>query len=68
MSLLITLANKISVNAFTIQDYLFNHDGIAIGLYHPANYFNHSCSPNAVQVFDGRTLKIIALESIEKDD
>jgi SET and MYND domain-containing protein len=68
LALLFKLANIISVNAFTIQDYLFNYEGIAIGLYHPANYINHSCSPNAVQLFDGKTLKIIALQDIAEDE
>ncbi len=61
MSLLLSLANKIAVNAFTIQDYLFNQDGIALGLYYPANFINHSCGPNAVQIFDGKKLSIVAL-------
>lgn len=68
LALLFKLASIISVNAFTIQDYLFNYEGIAIGLYHPANFINHSCRPNAVQLFDGKTLRIIALQDIAQDE
>lgn len=54
MAKLIKLCGIISINTFTIQDYLFNHAGIAIGLYFPANYINHSCNPNSVQIFNGK--------------
>ena len=61
MGELIRLAGIISINTFTIQDYLFNYSGIAIGVYSPANFINHSCNPNAVQVFNGKELNVIAL-------
>jgi hypothetical protein len=68
IGLLNRLAHVISINAFTVQDYLFNYDGIAIGLYYPANYINHSCDPNAVQIFDGAKLRILALEDIDEGE
>lgn len=61
-------ANRIAVNAFTVQDYLFSCDGVGIAIYHPANFINHSCHPNCVQVFDGTTLRIIALTKIDLDE
>lgn len=68
LALLFKLASIISVNAFTIQDYLFNYEGVAIGLYYPANFINHSCRPNAVQLFDNKTLRVLALGDIEPDE
>ena len=68
MSYLISLLGIISINTFTIQDYLFNHSGIAIGLYSPANFINHSCNPNSVQVFNGKQLNIIALRNIDSEE
>jgi hypothetical protein len=68
MSYLIKLLGIISINTFTIQDYLFNHSGIAIALYSPANFINHSCNPNCVQVFNGKQLNIIALRNIEAEE
>lgn len=68
MSKLIRLSAIISINTFTIQDYLFNHAGIAIGMYSPANFINHSCNPNSVQVFNGKELNIIALRDIENEE
>ena len=66
MGKLIRLAGVISINAFTIQDYLFNHAGIAIALYSPANLLNHSCNPNAVQIFNGKELNVVSLRPIPK--
>ena len=36
----------VSLNTFTVQDYLCTYESIGIGLYYPANFINHSCSPN----------------------
>lgn len=52
--------NIVAVNAFTIQDFLCETDGVAIGIYSPANYINHDCQPNCTQYFDGRYLNIVA--------
>lgn len=59
-----SIANRISINTFTLQDPLYNFDGIAIGIYYPANLLNHDCQANCTQIFDGRTLKILANKPI----
>jgi len=41
---------------------------IGTGLYFPSNLLNHSCDPNCVVVFQGRTQFIVATKDIEKDD
>lgn len=60
MSKLIRQFNIVAVNAFTIQDLFYSNDGVAVGVFWPANYFNHACNANCTQVFDGRYLKILA--------
>ena len=35
------------------------------GLYSPSNLINHSCSPNCVGVYRGRTQFIIAIRDIK---
>lgn len=60
MSKLIKQFNIVAVNAFTIQDLFYSSDGIAVGVFEKANYINHACNANCVQVFDGRYLKIVA--------
>jgi hypothetical protein len=59
MSKIFKQLNIVAVNAFTIQDLFYTKDGVAIGIFHPANFINHDCSPNCTQIFDGRHLKII---------
>lgn len=66
MSKLITQQSAVSLNCFTIQDYLCNYESVGIGIYYPANYINHHCKPNCTQIYDGSTLKIIANRIIEK--
>ncbi len=56
--------NIVAVNAFTIQDAFYTNDGVAIGIYWPANYMNHDCGANCIQIFDGRYLKIVANRAI----
>jgi [histone H3]-lysine4/36 N-trimethyltransferase SMYD len=56
--------NVVAANAFTIQDFLCETDGVAIGFFSPASYINHDCHPNATQFFDGRFLTIIANRDI----
>jgi hypothetical protein len=60
MSKILKQLNIVAVNAFTIQDLFYLKDGVAIGIFSPANYINHDCNPNCVQIFDGRYLKIIS--------
>lgn len=52
--------NIVAVNAFTIQDFLCETDGVAIGIYNPANLINHDCQPNCTQYYDGRYIIIVA--------
>ena len=65
MSKLIKQQSTISLNSFTIQDYLNNENGIGLGLYWPANFINHHCHSNCTQIYDGKYLKIIANRPIE---
>lgn len=58
----------VSINSFTIQDYLCSYDSVGVGLYYIANFINHSCEPNCEQIFDGNTLKIISLRTIEENE
>jgi hypothetical protein len=66
MSQLLRQFNIVAVNAFTIQDVFYTTNGVAIGIYWPANYLNHDCSANCIQIFDGRYLKIIAEKNVSK--
>jgi hypothetical protein len=43
------MLQRIKINAFSICDGEFVCYGI--GLYHPGNFMNHSCRPNALQTF-----------------
>ena len=65
MSKLMKQFNIVSINAFTIQDLLYTNDGVAVGIYSGPNYINHQCKPNCTQVFDGKTMKIIANTKIQ---
>ena len=65
MSKLIKQQCTISLNSFTIQDYLNNENGIGLGLYWPANFINHHYHSNCTQIYDGKYLKIIANRPIE---
>ena len=65
MSKMVRQLNVVAVNAFTVQDFLGETDGVGIGVYCPTNYINHDCQPNCTQYFDGRYLNIVANKSIE---
>jgi hypothetical protein len=43
------MIQRIKINAFSIYDGVFVCYGF--GLYHPGNFMNHSCRPNALQTF-----------------
>ena len=43
------MVQRIKLNGFSICDSEFVCYGV--GIYHPANFMNHSCQPNALQVF-----------------
>jgi hypothetical protein len=66
MSRLIKQFNIVAVNAFTIQDLFYTTEGVAVGIFWPANYFNHACNANCTQVFDGRYLKILTNTKVEQ--
>lgn len=68
MKVLIRQQSVVSLNSFTIQDYLCTYESIGIGLYSPANFINHHCHPNTTQLFDGRKLKLVANRPIEKGE
>ncbi len=68
MSQLMKQFNIVAVNAFTIQDLLYTTDGVAVGIFWPANYFNHACNANCTQVFDGRYLKIITNQNVNQNE
>ena len=68
MSSLMRQISTISLNGFTIQDYMCSFDAIGPGLYYPANFINHDCHPNCTQIYDGRVLKIVANQPISKND
>lgn len=50
------------VNGFNILDSEMN--SIGTGIYLGASVIDHSCTPNAVAVFQGTTLSIRAVEDI----
>ncbi len=68
MSKLMKQLNIVSVNAFTIQDLFYTSDGVAVGIYWPANYLNPACNANCTQVFDGRYLKIVSNQVVIQGD
>jgi len=57
---------KAKINFFTIEkpSYVMNMS-VGTGFYQgEANYFNHSCLPNALKIYSNRKLKIFASEEI----
>ena len=61
----IELLCRINTNAFTIHNYL--DDPVALGIFIPSNFINHSCEPNAQIVFIGRKQRVFALKDLLKD-
>ena len=62
----VSLLGTIARNAHTICDEEL--EPIGIGLYPLAAMTNHDCDPNASQSFDGHTLVLRALRTIEQGD
>lgn len=60
---IVELTCKICLNSFTIYNL---EEEVALGLFVPTNFINHSCEPNAHVVFAGRLQRIFALNSIEE--
>ncbi|EAS02622.2 SET domain protein (macronuclear) [Tetrahymena thermophila SB210] len=69
MEFLISAQAKFATNALTIQDSLFETDGIGAGLYEEVNYMNHSCTPNVICVFNKLPqVRVIAIRDIEQGE
>lgn len=54
---------KLFINGFAILNEIITE--IGYGMYIPASIFDHSCTPNAISVFDGIKLEIRAMASID---
>jgi SET and MYND domain-containing protein len=63
--LIIHLYSLLDVNGFGVSA-ARSQVRVATGLYWPSNLIDHSCAPNAVVVYRGRTQFIIALNDIPK--
>lgn len=57
------LYGRFLINGFVISDY-FDGD-LGRGLYLGPSILNHSCVPNAIQIFEGKRLIIKATRAIE---
>jgi hypothetical protein len=66
INICIKVVQKMTRNVFTITDNELNKVGI--GMYQLASRFNHSCSPNAIQTFDGDILTIRSTTDIDKNE
>ena len=67
LEFLVQIISRISTNAFSIVDEFL--DEVGIGIYLKAACFNHSCTPNAIQVFDAKhRILIRALSTIERGE
>lgn len=63
VKLILHVFSILEVNAFGISDKTLLRAGT--GLYSPTNLFNHSCRPNCVAVFRGRTQFLVPVRDIE---
>ncbi|KAL4714622.1 hypothetical protein ACJJTC_019685 [Scirpophaga incertulas] len=59
---LMGLYGRMIINSFTILDIDMN--SIGTGVYLAASILDHSCSPNAVATFDGKTINIRATKDM----
>nr|XP_032512528.1 LOW QUALITY PROTEIN: histone-lysine N-methyltransferase SMYD3 [Danaus plexippus plexippus] len=59
---LMGLYGRMVINSFTILDIEMN--SIGTGIYLASSVIDHSCNPNAVAVFDGKTINIRALKDM----
>ncbi|KAH8149607.1 uncharacterized protein LAJ45_06237 [Morchella importuna] len=57
---------RLLINSITLVNSTFDPIGIAFDPL--ASLMNHSCDPNSVMVFDGRTVSVRALREIAKDE
>ena len=63
---IVSLTTKLMINAFTI--YAEDNDTIASAIYHPANFFNHSCKPNTFVIYKSRTQYIYSNRDIDEGE
>lgn len=54
------------INSFTILD--VNMNSIGTGIYLASSIIDHSCNPNAVATFDGKTINIRAIQDMPNLD
>ncbi|CAH0722239.1 unnamed protein product, partial [Brenthis ino] len=59
---LMGLYGRMIINSFTILDMDMN--SIGTGIYIAASIIDHSCDPNAVATFDGKTINIRAIKDM----
>ena len=59
-----SLMNKIKLNTFSIYETLEMSRVYALGIFYPNNFVNHSCIPNATQIFFLKKQNIVALREI----
>ena len=57
---------QVLTNSFSVCD--GEMQGIGVGVYPSAALVNHSCRPNTVAVFDGRELRLRAVQSISSGE
>ena len=62
IKLILHVFSILEVNAFGISDKTLLRAGT--GLYSPTNLLNHSCRPNCVAVFRGRTQFVVPVRDI----
>lgn len=60
----IEMYGKFNINGFVVSDYFAGDIGKA--LYLGPSVFDHSCDPNAIQIFMGKTLVVKAVRAIER--
>ena len=65
-SSLLEMLGKVKINAFNIVDCLLRHCGT--GIYLEASRFDHSCQPNAFQIFTSISLKVKANTTVSSLD
>ena len=63
VKLILHVFSILEVNAFGISDKTLLRAGT--GLYSPTNLLNHSCRPNCVAVFRGRTQFVVPVRNIQ---
>ncbi|XP_072120911.1 histone-lysine N-methyltransferase SMYD3 isoform X2 [Mobula birostris] len=63
---LLHLFGQVTCNSFTVSDGEMQEAGV--GLYPSMSLLNHSCDPNCVMVFEGKLLRLRAIQDIRQDE